>query len=187
MAEDMTKDMYGEDWKREYEKVILSRKYGSATSALGVCYSMPTIDNVKNAFGLVMDFITALPIPVSQEESKTKRKGFLADLDKINKVLFGNYDNEEVKMLLKEFNVSIAKVKQGVRMVDNLQDLQNIVVKIRDVLIEAGDFATSAGLRITLSKAKLLGMDRILEEEGFDDLDLGEEEKKEDGTAETEA
>jgi hypothetical protein len=175
MPEYDDKGRIGEDWKREYEKIILSRKYAEASSAIGSCFAQPTIENVKIAYGATVDFVTAIPIP-EQDNLKGRRTGFLNDLDEIGLIVHGNYDQENVKELLKEYGLMISKVKQGVRTYDVLQNLPELVKKIRNILIEAGEFATSAGLRITLAKKQSEGMMKIMEEEGFDDLDVGIEE-----------
>ena len=61
--------------------------------------------------------------------------------------------------------------RAGIKIVTTIHNLPNLIKALRDVLIDAGNFSTSKGLRVTLSQKKKIGMMRILEEEGIEDLD----------------
>lgn len=166
----MKYDLISEDWRKDYEKIILSRKYSRASTSIGVCSSMPTIENVKTAYGYIMDFVTFIPIP-SQEKLISQRKTFIDDLDKIGLVLFGK-DCKEKRDLMKKYGVTVNSTRRGVRIVPSLQNLPNLIKALRDILLSAGEFATSAGLRIGLATPRKFGKERILEEEGFKDLEI---------------
>lgn len=161
-----------EDWKKEYEKFLLTRKYSEASRWIGICYANPTIDNLKTAFGLVVDYV--ISIPLTNDEKLTKeRKDLLNKLDEIEKILYGT-ESEEVQKLYEEYKIIPIKVKKGVKIVTELGNLPNLVTALRDVLVKAGEFATSIGLRVTLASERKFGLKRILEEEGFDTEELEE-------------
>ena len=163
-------ELMTEDWKKEFEKIILTKKYAKASSIIGIASSTPDIFNVRMAYGHVIDYVTAIPLP--QDDNKINvRKGLLDELDKIGLILNGS-DTETTKQAEKSLGVFRARVRDGLKMVDQLQELPKIVNNLRDILIKAGEFATSSGLRVSLSKKRKYGHDRLLEEENFDDLEV---------------
>jgi len=164
-------DLIAEDWKREYEKIILSRKYAAASTLIGVCLANPEEQAVKAAFGAVVDFVTSIPIG-EEEKKQEKRDGFLVSLDEIEVVLYGNPELENVRLLSKKYGVMSRPERSGVRKVSRIQNLPELVKQIRTILVQAGDFATSAGLRILLAKHRKFGMEKIMEEEGVKGLDV---------------
>lgn len=179
----MPDQLISEDWKKEYEKILLSKKYMASSSVLGIAFVHPTIENVKLAYGHVQDYVTSLPIGMGDrfKDSKDRRIKFLEKLDDIGLVLFGNKEISEVQKLMKEFKVSSQQVRKNVRIEDELKDLPNLVKELRKVLVESGEFAFSLGLRITISQPKKSGMTALMEQEGFDDLEIknGKEEQEE--------
>jgi len=164
---------FAEDWKKEYEKILLSRKYSRACSVIGMASTNPTIENVKQCYGFVLDFITNLPIPLNSEKSGKIRKNLLNRLDEISLILYGK-NSEKKKELMKKYNVSEIRVRRGIKRVASLGNIPNLIKELRDILIEAGGFAVSSGLRITLATPQPRGIDKILKEEGF------KEEQEED-------
>lgn len=163
--------MVTEDWRREYEKVILSRKYSAASTLISMCFASPSDTNAKMAFGAIVDFVTSMPIGEDKKNQDT-RDGFLSDLDEIELALYGNPELQDVQNVLKKYNLIIGSERMGVKRVTRIQNLPELAKRMREVLLKAGDFATSAGLRIMLAKRKKFGMDKILDEENIKDLEL---------------
>lgn len=159
-------EMLFEDWKKEYEKILLSKKYSEASAIIGECYRNPTIESVKRAYASVMDYVTSIPLPINEEKT---RKKFLKPLDEISQIIYG-VDSPEVNKLCQKYKVVRKPERVGIKIVKTIHNLPNLIKALRDVLIQAGDFSTSKGLRVTLSQKKKIGMERILEEEGIDDL-----------------
>lgn len=175
MAE-MEDKFISEDWRREYEKIILSKKYSRACTAVAFALANPNIDNVKIAFGSVSDYINSLPLPIDKHK---ERDEFIKKLDEINLIIYGCRKDEngkkikEIEELEKKYKVFTIKAREGVKMIDTLQNLPNLIIELRGILIEAGEFATSSGLRVSLARPREFGKDRLLKEENFEDLDLG--------------
>jgi hypothetical protein len=167
MEETPTK-MISEDWKKEYEKILLTRKYAIACNYIGIASATPTLENVKNAYGSVIDYLTAMPLPEQFDKTKDKRKGLNARLDEIGLLLFG-VENDTVKALEIKYEVVRRKAKEGGRFITSLDNLPNLIKSLRNILIEAGEYATSCGLRVTLAEERVYGEKRLLEEEEFED------------------
>ncbi|RKZ28635.1 hypothetical protein DRQ26_00680 [bacterium] len=159
-----SENMIYEDWKKEYEKFVLTKKYSEATSAVGRCFANPSIENIKIAYGLVQDYVSSIPLPMNNKGEK--RKEFLGKLDEIALILYGT-ESDEVKKICEKYKVKRGKIRNGISVVDTIIDAPNLIIAIRDLLIEAGEYATSLGLRVTMSPERKFGLKRILEEEGF--------------------
>ena len=159
-------EMLFEDWKKEYEKILLSKKYSEASAIIGECYRNPNIENVKKAYASVVDYVTSIPLPINEEKN---RKQFLNPLDEIAKIIYGT-DSPEVEKLCEKYQVIRRPERVGIKIVKTIHNLPNLITALRNILIKAGDFSTSKGLRVTLSQKKKIGMMRILEEEGIDEL-----------------
>jgi len=172
------REIIGAYWKREYEKYLVSEKYSDASAAIGTCSAYPFIGNIQEAYGLIVDFVSQIPIP-EKFESTTTRQKMLDDLDEISLVLYGDISNQLVKEKVSELGLTIKRIRIGVKMIPTLENLPILIKKLRDILIKAGEFATLAGLRITIPVKKGTGIKRLLEEEGFTDLDLGLGEENE--------
>lgn len=170
MARGRRYGMVAEDWKKEYEKVLLSRKYSRASSMIGICSSEPVIENIKRAYGFIVDFVTSIPIPVAKGKRKKSnpRKEFLGRLDEIGFILFGSKRSARRKKLMSKYGVTDIKTRRGVKMVSSLSNLPNLIKELREILIDAGEYATTIGLRITLAATKKYGLPRLLEEEGME-------------------
>jgi len=159
-----------EDWKKEYEKIILSQKYAKASTLIGQFFASPTMDNLKLAFGAIQDYITAIPLPM--ETNDITRKTFINRLDEIGIIIFGS-DGKVVDEICKKYNIIRSKARVGMNIATTIQNLPDLGRILRNILIDAGEYTTSKGLRVTLFQKKNIGIKRILEEEGFEDL--GEE------------
>ena len=160
-----------EDWRKEYEKFLLSKKYDRTTTIVAYALANPTIENIKRACAAVNDYISMIPIG-NDDELKQERKALLDRVDKIYTVLYGDYSNPEVLKLIKEFGLSLVETRKGVQRTFELVDLPKLAIKLRDVLTDAGDFAMSLGLRVTHAIERKIGIQKVLEEEGFEDLEV---------------
>lgn len=171
MVEDDRKEMIGEDWKKEYEKVILSRKYFYASTTVSDFFINPNENTVKMAFASVMDFVVSMPVSANKT-LKENRDKFKDELDDIGLVLLGDPSFSNVTKLYKKYGIIVRKVREGVRIRNMLTNLPELGKSIRNILIECGDFATQSGLRITLAKPKDYGMEKIENEEGMENLNI---------------
>jgi hypothetical protein len=123
-----------------------------------------------------LDYVASLPLP---ENKHKDREEYFKTLDEIDLILFGRRKDDqkqeiqEIKDLEEKYKVFTVKAREGVKMVDSLQNLPNLIIKLREILIKAGEFATSSGLRVSLARPRVFGKERLLNEEHFDDLELG--------------
>lgn len=164
-------DTIAASWKQEFEKYKVSKKYFSATQSVGIASSNPTIENARICYGRVIDFVSSLPLPTAKRSKASgERKKILNKLDDMSLVLYGNLKNENVQKLMRKHEIIVFPVRVGIKMVSVMQNIPNLIKELRSILIEAGEFATSAGLRITLPYKKEFGRNRLLKEEGFKDL-----------------
>jgi hypothetical protein len=132
--------------KSEYEKGEISRKYFEASSFLSVATAYPTMENMKIALAKVSDFIISLPLRSNTAESK-KRKEMLDKIKKFEKIV---YEGVIERNLLKEYQLKIRTTRDGLSKTRKIINPINLIIPIRELLIEAGEFATELGLRITM-------------------------------------
>lgn len=152
-----------EDWRKEYEKVKLSQKYSKASTQLSKCYAQPTLQSIKKAYARVMDYIMSMPLPLSKQDD---RDDWTDDLDDIKYILYGA-DKDKKKRKARELGVQIKKKRRGMKYVDVPVNLPMLADKLREVLDEAGSYATSQGLRVRISRKSEVGMKKILDQEGM--------------------
>ncbi len=159
-------DLVSEAWKtKEYEKYVLSKKYHTATDHLGLAYSNPTMENIKTLYGIINDYVCSIPL---KQELKEKRDKFLTDLDQIGLVLHGNLENKEVRAAVLKYKLTITTERKQSREYEQISNLPVLLSELRTILVEAGDYAVQCGLRISLSKNKKKGMEKMLDEEGLE-------------------
>jgi len=165
MEEEEKFSLISPDWKKEFDKYMLTKKYSEATAQIGLCASEPTLENIKIAYGMVTDFISY--IPTAGGKAKEIQDDLLRRLDEIGLIIHSNPATIPQE-LLDNYGLILAEEREGLRIVKTLQNLPNLVIALRDLLIDAGNFAVSLGLRITLAQERKFGLRRILEEEGID-------------------
>lgn len=165
-------DIIGAYWKQEYEKMLLSKKYFIASEIVGNAMSDPSMDNIKIAYGMIADFIMQIPIPENKENIKSKRKALLDKLDKLSTAIFGDLSNPAVRNELNDMNIEVSLTRKGLRRIYIISNTIKIATYLRDILIEAGEFATTLGLRITIPIETEGGIEKLLKEEGFDNLEV---------------
>lgn len=164
IKEDET-DLVSEAWKtKEYEKYVLSKKYHHATDYLGLAYTNPTLENIKITYGVINDYVCSIPL---KKELKKKRDEFLEELDKIGLVLHGDLSNPEVQNAVSNYKLKIITERKQSRSYQKISNLPMLLIALRSVLVEAGDYAVMCGLRISLSKKTKHGMEKVLDEEGL--------------------
>jgi DNA-binding phage protein len=162
-----------EEWKnKEYEKIKISGKLMDATRALGICYSYPSIDNIKKTFGLIIDYIVAMPIQDSVAENSKKKRELLVRMDTIQIALFGNPDDKETRKICSEMGVIYEQKRDGLMYVWVMKDAPKILIKLKDIINEAGELALVSGIRISQNVKRKYGMSKIAEEEGFNEEEL---------------
>lgn len=160
------KEVIGEAWRKEFDKLLLSRKLDSASSAIGIASQSPTEQNVRTAYGMICDYITFMPVGDSKNAARAK---ILAHLDTIGYILYGDKTDKTTLEYLRKFQMGVQYVRQGPRIVAVLTQLPKLVNELRKVLMEANDFAVQSGLRIVLTEKKPKGMKKLDEEEGYEE------------------
>ena len=158
------KDIVGEAWRKEFDKLLLSRKLDSASSAVGMAAQNPSEQNVRTAYGMISDYITFMPVG---DEKNAMRLNILKKLDKIGYVLYGDRGDKTTLNYMKEFEMGLQYVRQGPHIVAVLTQLPRLVNELRSTLMNANDFAVKSGLRIVLTEKKTKGMSKLDEEEGY--------------------
>lgn len=158
-------DLVSEAWKtKEYEKYVLSKKYHHATDHLGIAYTNPTMENIKTIYGITNDYVCSIPLKAELKETRDK---FLEELDQIGLVLHGNLDTKEVQAAVLKYKLTITTERKQSRSYKQISNLPALLSALRNILVGAGDYALQCGLRISLSKKKKKGMEKMLDEEGL--------------------
>lgn len=160
------KEVVGEAWRKEFDKLLLSRKLDSSSSAIGIAAQSPTEQNVRTAYGMISDYITFMPVG---NKDNAERKKILARLDKIGYILYGNKSDKTTLGYMKEFKMGLQYVRQGPHVIAVLTQLPNLVNELRSTLMNASDFAVQSGLRIVLTEKKSKGMTKLDDEEGYEE------------------
>lgn len=173
----------GANWKTEFEKYMISKTYYEVSASIGYASSYPTLAVIQHTYGSLTAFITGIPIPETHPKSITKRKEMLSSMDEIGLILFGNVKDPRVIASMNKYGIKTRIVRHGIGYISLLDNLPVLVNKMRDILVEAGTFTTSVGLRLQIPDKQILGLQRILDEEGFEDLVLdGEKKEEKDGS-----
>lgn len=166
---DFTGDMISEGWKKEYEKYLLTKKYYIASDFVSDAITDPTINNIKKAYGVVSNYISS--IPIGKENIKKERDELFTQLKPAELILFGNPTMTNVVEARKKLGMGLIRIRQGNQYMLQVTDLPLIAIELRNILVNAGDFAVMCGLRISLSEKKPKGKQKLLEEEGFDSFE----------------
>ncbi len=170
-------DTVSEGWKKEYEKFLLSQKYSKVCTLLGQALTEPTLQNAKTAYGTVTDYVCSIPISVLlHSETQKTRDELVASLDKIGVALYGDLRNQEVLTTVASMGLGLVCVRTGVQNELRITNIPKVIIETRNILIAAGDFAVTCGLRVSVSERKKRGKDKLLEEEGFENDSLDNEE-----------
>lgn len=159
--------MVTEDWKKEPEKILLSRKYHETSSILGRTIYNPTIENIRYAQGAISDYVMSIPVGSYKTKKQEERNKILLELKQIGIVLYGNPSNPEVTKLYKDYGVTRKLQRKGSSIIYKLTELPQLANHLSEILVKAGDFAVTIGLRITLPQTTKQGMDKLIEEEGI--------------------
>lgn len=161
----------GVDWKKEYEKLVLTRKYAEACTLVGKLFTAPSETLFRLALGAVVDYVLSIPT-TSNDVYHEKKQDLLKRLDELESVFTTNPLSESFEQIKKKYEIEIIPVRQSGRIVYKISNIVPLAVELREILNEAGTLATEAGLRITISPKRKYGMQRILELEGFEDLKI---------------
>ena len=173
MSELPIKEELGVDWKKEYEKLVLTRKYAEACTLVGKLFTMPSETLFRLALGAVLDYVLSIPTTFNDRYYSKKRE-LLEKLDKLEKIFTTDPLSEDFRDIKKEYKIEVVPVRQSGRIVYKITNILPLAMELRGILNEAGTLATEAGLRITISPKRKYGMQRILEEEGFENLEIGD-------------
>jgi len=165
--------MISEDWVKEYEKILITRKIHRVSEIIGeteyfVSVSADPIEKRKKimqCLGAIVSLINSIPI---FEEHKKIVDGWYQDVNRIKSLLFGN------GKALKKEGIKTVTVRKGIHLytVPNAEGYAKILEKINNLFREIDKFTTVNGLRITLPMERKIGAKAILEEENIDLLDI---------------
>lgn len=154
-----------EGWKKEYEKLQLSKKYARCTEILEEAKTYPDINNVIRLYASLDSFLTM--IPIIDDKNEEVRKAWYDILDEIEVIIHGEKGAYRSR-LMKKYRVSERTgVSYNSFQSSQIVNLNNIIRELRNVLREAGTFTAKLGLRLTLKATKKIGYRAILEKEGF--------------------
>ena len=161
------KEAVGEAWRREIDRLLLSRKMSDASTFIGYASTYPSEQNIKLAFGKINDVLAFVPIG-NDSTFGEERKNILAKLSIIRTALFGNRNDPAVLKVLQEFGMGKAYQKAGLQTVAVITNLPVLVDELMKIMLNINDFMVDAGLRIVKKEKKSRGMEKLYEEEGIE-------------------
>jgi len=159
-----------DDWRHEYEKVVLSKKYHAAARDVALAIQRPEKTNIETAMASLYEYVASLP--AAKQSTKTQRQEILAKIDTAYTALYGDLRDGATLKAIQELGLKIGYVRQGINKVPRITNLARVSLYLRDVLAEAGDLATRMGLRVTIYEPPVRGARKILEMEGIDPEEL---------------
>ena len=170
-----------DDWRKNYEKFLLSQTLDKINDLIGETIANPTTGMIKRSCGALLKYLAQMPLGNAEEHKKTREKLRNNILD-IYDIVAGSPKSERVQALMKKHNIIIktglrAKGEVGNPFVRTsmIFNLPSLAIELNRIASEAGDFAQSVGLRVAHAQKKKKGTEKLLEEEGFSDLDIGAE------------
>lgn len=165
--------MISEDWVKEYEKILITRKIHKVSEIIGeteyfVSVSQNPVEKRKkimHCVGAIVSLINAIPI---FEEHKKVIDGWYEAINKIKAILYGN------SRILKKEKIKTKVIRTGIKytVVPDEDGFEKILRKINELFREIDKFTTEKGLRITLPMERKIGAEAILEEENIDLIEL---------------
>lgn len=164
------REAVGEAWRKEIDRLMLSRKMAEASSYVGYASTYPTEENIKLAYGRINDAISFFPIG-DEKTYKSTRDDILARMNTLRMVLYGDRNDPAVLKLLLKFGMGKSYFRAGINTVPALTNLPALVEELMGILIALNDFSVDAGLRIVKKEKKARGMEKLYEDEGMGNAD----------------
>lgn len=162
-----------EDWVKEYEKILLTRKIHKVSEIIGeteyfVSVATSPVEKRKkimHCLSAIVSLINSIPI---LKEHKQIIDGWYEAIQRIKGMAFGN------KKICKEEKIKMINVRVGIKYVSvpNDEGFEKIMIKINELFREIDKFTTESGLRITLPMERKIGAEAILEKEKIDLIDI---------------
>ena len=160
-----------EDWIKEYEKNIITRKIHQVSENLGVArYVFSTSGNWKlrkdalaRLIGSIDALVSALPLLKGEEKQIME---WQEKVNEFNYILMGDMET------IKRKGIKVIKVRDGLNVYTfpSTSGALKILKEVENLLREINLWTTKKGLRITLPFSRKVGKESVLEAEGIDKL-----------------
>ncbi len=179
---DIDKSMIAEDWKKEYEKIILTQKLDEINRIIRATLINTNKQSVINSSAGLLDYLSSLPLGSAKDQIE-ERNRLRKEILKIYKTVAGDPRDQQTQILYKEFGLIARKVRNissrgnPNMLISKIQNLQILALTLNDLSAKVGDFSQSLGMRVTFAQKRKTGYNKITDEEGFEDLNIGIEEK----------
>ncbi len=175
------KNMITEDWKKEYEKIILTQKLDEVNRIIRGTLINTNKNTVQLSASALLDYLSSLPLG-DAEKQQGERNKLRGEILKIYNVVSGDPRSPQTRELYEEYGLLIRKVRDTSArgnpniLTSKIQNLQILALKLNDISARVGDFSQSLGMRVTFAQIRKKGYEKAIDEEGFDDLNIGIEE-----------
>lgn len=172
------KNMIAEDWKKEYEKIILTQKLDEVNKIIRATLTNTTRENIVYSASALLDYLASLPLG-DNDDVVSKRKKIRDKVLEIYQTVTGDRRHPHTKELHKKYGLVVRMIRstspQGNPNVLTpiILNLPSLAITLNELSSETGDFAQSLGMRVTFSTKEKKGYEKALDEEGFEDLDIG--------------
>lgn len=172
------KNMIAEDWKKEYEKIILTQKLDEVNRIIRATLINTNKNTVQLSASALLDYLSSLPLGDAKEQ-QDRRNELRDEILKIYNVVSGDPRDSQIKLLYEEYGLLIRKVRDTSGrgnpniLTSKIQNLQTLALKLNDISARVGDFSQSLGMRVTFAQHKKTGYNKAIDEEGFENLDIG--------------
>jgi len=172
----MVKDerkMLSEDWIKEYEKVVITKKIHRVAESIGkarlIIHGYTKIQEKKEALLACIAALEALinSIPILERERK-KIDEWQAKIREYSRLI------ECHPTLTKKYGIDVKVYRDGMQYVllPSYEGMDRILDLLDDLMKEINLWTTEKGLRITLPIKRKMGVSSILADEGIDLVDI---------------
>lgn len=172
------KGMIAEDWKKEYEKVILTQKLDETNRIIRATLTNTTRQNIILSASALLDYLASLPLGDKKEQQEQRGK-IRDEILEIYQTVTGDPRHTITKKLYKKYGLVVRSIRDTSPggnphiLKPTIQNMQTLAIKLNYLSSQTGDFSQSLGMRVTFSTKEKKGYNKVIEEEGFDDLDIG--------------
>lgn len=173
----MEEDAIVASWGKDFSKILLSKDfYFPASASIRKASSDPSIENIKELYGAIEGFISALPLPQTKMNKKEKdeitvsdfRKDLLIELHQL-RIVFGDVNNEIVRNELAKIGLLITPMRSGNQLSHKIENLPFLIDKLQDIFLRASEFAVSKGLIVSITSKPTMGREGLFSEAGLVD------------------
>lgn len=170
-----------DDWRKNYEKFLLSQTLDKINDLIGETIANPTTGMIKRSCGALLKYLAQLPLGNADDHKKT-REELRNKIIEIYDIVAGSPSSERTQELMKKHNIIVRTGLRAKGMTGNpfvqtsmICNIPRLAIELNMIASEAGDFAQKIGMRVAHAQKNKKGTDKIFEEEGFNDLNIGVE------------